>query len=487
MILGHYDIWQWLAMFQHELLLFAGVFFLIGAIDDMLVDGVWLWLKASGQARTPTVDRRQLAAQPLNGPVAVFVPAWQEAEVIGDTIRHALLVWPYDNLRFYLGCYGNDPDTIAAAVQAAADLARRGDDRLRIVIHDRHGPSTKADCLNRLYQALRDDERRSGQLFACVVFHDAEDLVDPAGLGLLDQEIAQGADFVQLPVEPLAQPASRWLGSHYCEEFAESHGKAMVVRGALGAALPGAGVGCAVSRRALHLLSRRHLDGSPFDAGSLTEDYELGLAVVSMGGVSRFVRARGEDGTFVATRAYFPNKLSHVVRQKTRWLHGIALQGWDRTGWTGGWIEKWMRARDRRGPLTALVLMGGYTLFALTVLLWSAAAAGVGPKLAVSPLLDVLITLNLGAFFWRAAMRFGFTAQSYGLTEAARALVRIPVTNVVSIMAGRRAVTAYIASLSGGAVTWDKTPHFAHPASRSMFSPPHGPDPGTAHTQGRAV
>lgn len=468
--LGHFDFWQWFVLFQHELLLFAGVFFLIGALDDVLVDAVWLWLKTRGKAQTLMVDRVALRDYELNGSIAVFVPAWNEASVIGDTIRHTLSVWPQAELRLYVGCYANDPNTIMAAMSAASELAKLGDNRLRIVIHDRQGPSTKADCLNRLHQALREDERRTGGLFACVVFHDAEDMVDPAAISLLDREIADGADFVQLPVEPLVQRNSRWLGSHYCEEFAESHGKAMVVRSALGAGLPGAGVGCAVSRRALHQLSRRRVDGTPFETQSLTEDYELGLSVAAMGGQSRFVRARGDDGTLIATRAYFPSQLSHVVRQKTRWVHGIALQGWDRVGWTGGLVERWMRARDRRGPLTALVLWVGYILLSLTLALWVAQAVGAAPRLAISPWLTALILLNLTAFGWRALMRFLFTSRSYGWAEGGRALLRIPLANVVAIMAGRRAITAYAASLFGRPVTWDKTPHFEHPASQSMPS-----------------
>jgi adsorption protein B len=464
-------IWQWLALFQHELLLFAGVFFLIGALDDILVDGIWIWLKLTGRAPTRSIDRQHFATRPLDGPVAVFVPAWNEASVIGDTIRHMLAVWPQDDLRLYVGCYCNDPDTIAEAMRAAAQADWAGDDRLRIVIHDRRGPSTKADCLNRLHQALRDDERRSRRPFTCVVFHDAEDMVDPAALGLLDEAIAGGADFVQLPVEPVPQAGADWLGSHYCEEFAEAHGKAMVVRSALGAALPAAGVGCAISRRALSLLARRHLNGVPFDAASLTEDYEMGLAVAAMGGVSRFVRARGEDGRFVATRAYFPSRLPVVVRQKTRWVHGIALQGWDRIGWTGKPLEIWMRLRDRRGPLTALVLLVGYTLLALTALLWAAQGLGLAPELALSPLLAVLVTANFAAFVWRAAWRFGFTAQSHGWREGLFAVLRIPVTNVVAILAGRRALFAYARTLDGRPAQWDKTPHLAHPASAAFAGP----------------
>ncbi|MFL0357426.1 glycosyl transferase family protein [Erythrobacter sp. GH1-10] len=459
MALWGFDFWQWLALLQHELLLFAGVFFLVGAIDDIAVDLSWLWLKLTGRAKTPQFRRFELQGRALHAPVAIFIPAWQEAEVIGDTIGHTLSSWPQRQLRLYIGCYRNDPATIAAAMSAAD-----GDPRLRIVIHDRTGPTTKADCLNRLYEAMCDDERRSGRSYGMAVFHDAEDLVDPAALGLLDRAVGEGTDFAQIPVEPLPQAKSRWLGSHYCEEFAEAHGKAMVVRDALGAALPAAGVGCAVSRKALHRLCERHTDQRPFSSESLTEDYELGLSVAETGGTCRFIRARGDDGLLIATRAFFPARLDHVVRQKTRWVHGIALQGWDRTGWGAGLVEIWMRARDRRGPMTALVLLFGYTLLALTALSWAAIGLGYGEPVELSPFLKWLLVANLVFFVWRALFRFAFTAREYGVGEGFMAVLRIPVTNIIAIMAGRRAIFAYAKTLTGSAVVWDKTPHTTHPA-----------------------
>lgn len=464
-----WNAWHWLAVLQHELLLFAGVFFLIGALDDLALDLTWLWLKATGSARTPRVDRKQLQTSPLHAPPAIFVPAWQEAGVIADTIAHLLGAWRHRDLRLYVGIYRNDPATLEAAMGAALN-----DPRLRLVIHDRAGPSTKADCLNRLYIAMRDDEARRSARFGMVVFHDAEDMVDPGGLALLDRAIAQGADFAQLPVEPLAQAARHWLGSHYCEEFAEAHGKAMVVRGAIGAALPAAGVGCAVAREALDRLAEHRPERVPFEAQSLTEDYELGLAIGQAGGVCRFVRARGEDDLLIATRAYFPSQLGHIVRQKTRWVLGISLQGWDRTGWSGGWTERWMRARDRRGPLTALVLALGYALLALTLLLVFAVSMGWAEPMPLSPLLTALLYINLGFFVWRAAWRFAFAARNYGLAEGVFAVLRIPVTNVVAIMAGWRAVKAYWQGLLGAAVQWDKTPHIRHPMR-----------PGFSHSEDR--
>jgi adsorption protein B len=65
----------------------------------------------------------------LYAPAAVMIPAWHEAPVIGGTITHLLASWPQPTLRLYLGCYRNDPDTLAAAVAAA-----RSDPRLRIVV-----------------------------------------------------------------------------------------------------------------------------------------------------------------------------------------------------------------------------------------------------------------------------------------------------------------------------------------------------------------
>jgi adsorption protein B len=466
------DMWQCLALLQHELLLFAGVFFLIGALDDLAVDGLWLLLRANGAGKTPRRSRMALQNRPLSGPVAVLIPAWREAAVIGQTIRHLLDTWLQPHLRLYVGCYRNDPATLGAAIAAA-----RRDPRLRLVILDRDGPTTKADCLNRLYAALTLDEERGQRRFAAVVFHDAEDIVDAGALGLLDECIAGGADFVQLPVEPLIphhRPLlARHIGAHYCEEFAEAHGKAMVVRDALGAGLPGAGVGCAASRRALDWLVARRGDGVPFASDSLTEDYELGLAIAAAGGRCRFVRVRGEDGKLIATRAYFPHAFDTVVRQKSRWVLGISLQGWDRVGWAGGLVETWMRARDRRGPLTALLLLAGYALVLLTGAMGVMVLAGFAEPLPLSPLLKAVLALNALAFGWRIAMRFAFTARDYGLNEGVWAIIRLPLANVIAIVAGRRAVFTYVRALAGRAAAWDKTEHEANPA-RGQTARPYG-------------
>lgn len=460
MILGGFTALEWLALAEHELILFAGIFFLIGAIDEFAVDLAWVWLKLTGRVETRTVDRKRLGEWELDAKAAVIIPAWQEAEVIGTTIAHALKVWPQRRLRLYVGCYRNDPATVEAVIRAAGN-----DSRLRLVILDRAGPTTKADCLNRLYTALEQDEARSGEDYHMIVLHDAEDMVDPAGLKLLEAGL-DGAEFAQLPVLPEPQASSRWIAGHYGDEFAEAHGKAMVVRDALGAGLPAAGVGCAFDRAALaRLAQERREDGGPFSVECLTEDYELGLRIKALGGRARFLRARGEDGRLVATRACFPARLDFAVRQKTRWIHGIALQGWDRLGWSARPVELWMRMRDRRGPLTAIVLAAAYLLLLVATVLWAARLAGFGRPWELDPLVEWLLVVNLASFVWRAAMRFSFSAREYGWEEGLRAILRIPVANIIAIMAGRRALIAYAGTLGGALPRWDKTPHHAHPAA----------------------
>lgn len=329
--------------------------------------------------------------------------------------------------------------------------------------HDRDGPSTKADCLNRMYGALLEDEARHGFCVRMILLHDAEDLVDPAALSLLDRAMAD-ADFVQLPVLPLVQRGSRWVGGHYCEEFAEAHGKAMVVRGRLAAGLPAAGVGCAFSRDLLSEMASKFGSGSePFSPECLTEDYELGLRVRLLGHRSTFLRVRGDDGRLVAKRACFPHQLGAAVRQKTRWIYGIAFQGWERLGWAGRGSEMWMRLRDRRGPFNAFVLAVAYLLVVVAGTLYLLEWAGYPRPWTLDPLVKALIATNLLCFAWRAAMRSGFTAREYGWNEAIRAVLRIPVANIIAIMAGRRALFAYIRSLSGETPAWDKTRHSAHP------------------------
>jgi len=448
---------------NRELLLFTLFWYCLGALDELAIDAIWAWHRWRHRRRTAVWAAPAPAHLP--GPVAVLVPAWSEADVIGTTISCMLRAWPQPELRLYIGCYRNDSPTIRAAMAAAG-----GDARVRIVVSAATGPTTKADCLNRLAAALADDEAAIGRPFQAIVFHDAEDMVHPLALSVIMRALAS-CDFVQLPVRPEPQPATRgwrggWIAGHYCDEFAEAHAKAMPVREALGAGLPAAGVGCGLSRPMLdRLADLRRNAGSlgPFAAEALTEDYELGLVVARLGGKGRFLRLRDPAGELIATRALFPDALGPAVRQKTRWIHGIALQGWDRLGWSSGRpADVWMALRDRRGPLAALVFAAGYLLLVLVAL--RRLLPEPQPLLA-DPALRGLLWACLASLAWRALLRAMFTGREYGLGEGLRAVLRIPFANVVLMMAGRRALLAYLAVLRGGPLRWDKTVHRQHCAA----------------------
>ena len=436
-----------------ETALFAAAGFLLLGASDLAVDFVWIvraLKRRVARGRAPSETVPDLAPPRVAGPLALFVPAWDEAGVIGAMLRHTLLTFAHPDWRLYVGCYPNDPATIAE-VRAVEDP------RIRLVLGPVPGPTTKADCLNRLWEAMLADEAAAGRRFKAVVLHDAEDVVHSAEAAMFDS-LVERHDLVQLPVLPLIDRRSRWIAGHYADEFAEAHGKGLVVRGAVGAAIPSAGVGCAVAREALDRLAARY--GVPFDADSLTEDYELGLRLRLAGGSAAFVRLPPASGKQpVAVRAYFPTTLRAAVGQKARWMRGIALCGWERLGWSGGLAERWMRTRDRQSLLAALVLFAGYAAFLLWTLRTAGSLAAGLPLVLIPPPLQLLLAVNGGLLLWRLAMRFAFVAEAYGWREGLRALPRAVAGNLITILAARQALRHYRAARSG----WDKTLH-AFPA-----------------------
>ena len=437
-----------------ETLLFAASGILLGGIDDLVVDLGYavIALRSLGRRRyarisdlpVPTGGRR----------LVVFVAAWDESAVIGAMLRTALARFDHPHYHLYVGAYPNDRATIDA-VAAVAET----DSRVRLVIGEQPGPTTKGDCLNTLWQALERDEQDGAKRADAIILHDAEDVVHPGELRVFDHFVADHAT-VQLPVLPLVDRGSRMISGHYCDEFAESHAKQLVVRAALGAGLPLAGVGCAISRDALDRLAAAR-GGAPFDPSSLTEDYELGLTVARDGGRGVFVRIDGADGDLVAVRAYFPAALDAAVRQKARWMTGIALAGWDRIGWSrwSDWREHWMRMRDRRAPLAVLVLCAAY----LALFAWAGSQvchwlAGTPPP-APRPAMRALLLGNALLMGWRLAMRATFTGRTYGWREALLAIPRSLVANVVAMLAARRAVVLYVRMMVDGMPRWEKTAH----------------------------
>jgi adsorption protein B len=450
-----------------EAALLVAMLFLISGLDDLFIDATYfgrsLWRRLTVYRRHARADVQSLmsgapAAPP--GPIAIFVPAWDESEVIGDMLRHLTATLDYPDYRVFIGLYPNDPkgQAVVAAVAAA-------DRRLQAVRCAWPGPTSKADCLNHIWAAALRHEARSGQRFKAIVLHDAEDVVHPLELHIHDRLIP-GLSLVQLPVRPLPDPESPWISGHYLDEFAEAHAKDLVVREALGAAVPSAGVASGLCRETLGLIAEARAPHGPFDAGSLTEDYELGHRVHALGRRSALVRLKSRGETIVvATAEHFPATLAAAVAQKSRWLTGIALAGWDRLGWPPGLATRYMLLRDRKAILTALLALIGYGLAAGFLLLGLARAllpdaASLTPIIVPGSLLAMLLALNMALFGWRLAMRALFTARAHGLWQGVMAIPRSLTSNLVNALAAIAAIRRYrTLRASGAPPVWGKTLH----------------------------
>ncbi|MEM8695624.1 MAG: glycosyl transferase family protein [Pseudomonadota bacterium] len=455
-MLGGWPLLDLVELAFRELALFAAFGFLLGALDNLTIDMLWIRRMIRRALGRPDATRRVLTDLPppaAPGRHAIFIPAWDEADVIRAMLESTVWRFAGQDYTLFVGCYPNDLETMTEIETVAHRAAN-----IRMAICSDPGPTTKADCLNRLWRAMRDEEDRADLRFKSIVLHDAEDVVHPSEIALFDRLI-EHHDLVQIPVVPLPHPRSRWVAGHYCDEFAEAHGKDLVIRDSLGAGVPSAGVGCAIARSTLGTLAEER-DGAPFDAGSLTEDYELGLSLAERGRNGTFMRCHdAASGELIAVQAHFPATLGEAVRQKTRWIAGIALYGWERLGWHSGGADLWMRIRDRSTILAALVLLTAYLAAILAFGLLIAASTTNYSLPAIPPILAIALSINFALLLWRLAMRALFTGFTYGWREALLAVPRTVISNIIAIIAARRAMTHYILARRDHPPAWDKTRH----------------------------
>ena len=275
-----------------ELALFAGVGFLLFAVNDLLVDLIYFGAAdvARGDRLQPLPARlRQRAAgvrrSPASSPSS-FPPGTKSA-VIASMLRATLQRLEYPNYRIFVGHYRNDPATAAA-------IASVRDERIEAVQVDADGPTTKADCLNHLYDALIAYETPTGRAAKAVVLHDAEDVVHPLELALFDRLIDR-AGVIQLPVLPLIDPARAGSAAIIATSSPRrtSRNWWCARRSARRSRWPGSAARSPASRSPAW--PRMH-DGRPFAGASMTEDYEMGLRLGALGLKTMFVRIPAEPG-----------------------------------------------------------------------------------------------------------------------------------------------------------------------------------------------
>src|SRR6185503_16875289 len=100
--------------------------------------------------------------------IAIAVPAWDESSVIGSMLENALRTLNYTNYHIFVGTYPNDPET-GAAVET---IGRRFNNVHRLVCAA-DGPTSKADCMNWVFQGIRRYESEHAVRFEIFVMHDA--------------------------------------------------------------------------------------------------------------------------------------------------------------------------------------------------------------------------------------------------------------------------------------------------------------------------
>ncbi len=286
---------------------------------------------------------------------------------------------------------------------------------------------------------------------------------------------------LQIPVFSLETDWREFTGSHYVDEFCEHHIKSIPVRDILTGSVPSAGVGCGFSRRALE--SELHTGSGPFNERSLTEDYDFATRLSLAGYSTRFLRpilARREmreRGLFrkrmeevereeiIATREYFPDELQPAIRQKSRWILGISIQGWRQIGWKGNFWMRYMLMRDRKTLMTSQVNVLGYVVLAGLAFLYLAGLLDpneyVYPGLVESRTwLWYLILADTFFLIWRLILRAHCVYVVYGWTQAVWSAPRLVWGNFISFFATNRAIWLWLRSrLSGKPFQWEKTAH----------------------------
>ena len=175
------------------------------------------------------------------------------------------------------------------------------------------------------------------------------------------------------------------IGGIYMDEFAEVHTKDLLVRRHLSGLIPCAGVAACFSREAVVALAGKPYGGDVPNMRSFTEDYDIAFRLRAPRLRVTFVTCpvnytidmNRETATPVyvnrtlpvATREFFPSKLSSAYRQRARWLIGIVFQGMQSHGWEGNAGTKYFLLRDRKGIFTGPTIIFGYLVIVSLLLI----------------------------------------------------------------------------------------------------------------------
>ena len=445
------------------------IWVVLNGLDDLVLDFAcaccWLGGRFFKRAQFRGPHDTELDAVPQKR-IAVFVPLWKEHRVIQKMVEHNIGANRYSNYDLFIGAYPNDAPTIAAIREARKQVKNV---RLAVCPHD--GPTSKADNLNWIYQRMLLMEEEEGVHFDIILTHDAEDMIHPDSLRWINY-FAQKYDMVQVPVLALPTPWRDLTHGVYCDEFAEFQMRDLRARQVMGGFIPSCGVGTGFKREALEKLAAAH-SNRIFEPVCLTEDYENGFRMHRLGCSQFFVPVyKGERG-FVATREYFPRNFRAAVRQRTRWITGIALQSWQRHGWRDTGTQLYWFWRDRKGLIGNLASPLSNVLFFYGVFTWLWSQwAGLPWGLAhaaQSRMLRLAFFASAGLQLFHISIRACCSARIYGWGFALGVPVRAIWGNWINGFATVMAYYRYFSAVARGQpLVWLKTEH-AYPNRAALI------------------
>ncbi|WP_035272376.1 glycosyl transferase family protein [Desulfonatronum thiodismutans] len=483
------DILPVLLIFLKAGLWIFGLVFFLNGLSDLFIDlvrignEVWRRVFVFGFRRAKPLAEEDLTGRPEQF-IAVMIPCWDESAVISRMLENSIKVLNYSNYVIFVGTYPNDP-----ATQREVDLVRERYGNVERIVCPKDGPTSKADCLNWIFEGIRHYEKSHGTEFEIIVMEDSEDVLHPMLLKLFNYLIPR-MDMVQVPVLPMEPKWWQFTMGTYLDEFATNHSRDMVVRELLTGNLPSAGVGTAFSRKLLLTLAQEN-QNRLFTIGSVTEDYDFGIRLAQVTGVrqifsrvafERTVRKKsrltGRERTvrkrdYIGVREYFPRTFGTAVRQKSRWILGITLQAWETIGWVGGFWTRYMLARDRVGLITNQVNMLANILVPVYLTVWGYVyvfpdAYRYPPVVTAGTTLFYLMLANLGLLLWQLGIRGWYVARTNGIGQAALSPFRLIWANVINFFATIRAIRLYTRHLlTGTPVAWDKTDH-SYPSEEEL-------------------
>ncbi|WP_438316554.1 glycosyltransferase [Candidatus Caldatribacterium sp. SIUC1] len=444
--------------------------FLFFSLDDLFWDFYYYFW---GQKRIRHRLRIGELDQVPRRLIAILIPAWNEAEVIGPMVENLLhsVNYPLALLHVFVGVYPND----IATVEEVQKLAERYP-QVHAVVNPREGPTSKAQNLNQVFEFILRFEQERRLRFGCFIIHDAEDVIHPTSLKLANY-LSLKYEVVQLPVFPLqVYPSWRTFfpyltASTYADEFAENHYRGLPAREASGAVVPSAGTGFVIARSVLDALGT----GKLLDEESLTEDYRLSLDLARFGIATHFflegVERVTEDGRvvveYIATREIFPNTLREAVKQKSRWIYGISFQSFslwqilcDRRF---SRIAKYSLYRDWKAKYGNLLPLPGYVVFAYFICSLFCSLSPIYPRGSFSWWLSAVLTVFM---IERQLMRMVALKNVYGWRSAVAGCLIPPLLplrtvwgNVINFLATLRAWRIALFGFPRSRPRWQKTRH----------------------------